>query len=296
MGSKATTIDEQIVILQDERNMIIEDVDKCKEILSDIGYYRLGFYWFHFEKKRQHKNDPHIFKDGTCFSNIVKLYYLDLDLRHLLLKYLHRIEVHYRTKIIYQASNKYKNHPVWFSNSKYVHPKFIAELPKTYTQNFITHTTVIRKHHEKYKHHKYAPAWKSLEFFPFGTINALYKSLRDEDLKQEISSVFGYEQWKWFSENMTALVFLRNACSHGNSLIDYNQIYGIRKLETDVYKYSDTHSLNASITLVLNFLAKISLNRAKELEQSVKKLFNAYRCNDEIRYVIEKKARYKIKK
>ncbi|WP_188347421.1 hypothetical protein [Sphingobacterium cavernae] len=53
MGNQATNIDEQIKILRDERNMIIEDVDKCKEILSDIGYYRLGFYWFHYEQKRE---------------------------------------------------------------------------------------------------------------------------------------------------------------------------------------------------------------------------------------------------
>lgn len=295
MGSQATTIDEQIRILRDERNMIIEDVDKCKEILADIGYYRLGFYWFHFEQKRKNKYDPHVFRQGTCFSNVVKLYYLDLDLRHILLKYLHRIEVHYRTKIIYLASNKYKSHPIWYSNSKYVQPRFIAELPKTYSENFKTHTTVIRKHHEKYKYHRYAPAWKSLEFFPFGTINALYKSLRDEDLKQEIASAFGYDQYKLFSDNMTALVFLRNACSHGNSLIDYNQVYGIRKVDTDLYKYHDTHSLNASLTLVLNLLANISTNRANELKLSIKKLFNTYRCNDDIRYVIEEKARYKIK-
>ena len=48
MGNKATTIEEQIALLK-ERGMVIDlDNKKVKEILLDIGYYRLGFYWFPF--------------------------------------------------------------------------------------------------------------------------------------------------------------------------------------------------------------------------------------------------------
>lgn len=41
---KATTIDEQIAKLL-SRGMVIDDVEKAKENLLDIGYFRLGFYW-----------------------------------------------------------------------------------------------------------------------------------------------------------------------------------------------------------------------------------------------------------
>ena len=41
----ATTIDEQIAKLR-KRGLTISDEGKAREILSDIGYYRLGFYWF----------------------------------------------------------------------------------------------------------------------------------------------------------------------------------------------------------------------------------------------------------
>lgn len=40
---KATTIEEQIVLLK-QRGMQIPDEEKAREILLDIGYYRLGFY------------------------------------------------------------------------------------------------------------------------------------------------------------------------------------------------------------------------------------------------------------
>lgn len=41
----ATTTEEQIAKLEN-RGMVILDRAKAEEILSDIGYYRLGFYWF----------------------------------------------------------------------------------------------------------------------------------------------------------------------------------------------------------------------------------------------------------
>ena len=44
---KATTVDEQIDKLK-SRGMIIDDNDKVRENLLDIGYYRLGFYWVSF--------------------------------------------------------------------------------------------------------------------------------------------------------------------------------------------------------------------------------------------------------
>lgn len=31
--------------------------EKAKEILLDIGYYRLGFYWFPYERTYPAKND-----------------------------------------------------------------------------------------------------------------------------------------------------------------------------------------------------------------------------------------------
>ena len=49
MGNKATTIDQQIQKLR-ERGVIITDVEKAKENLLDIGYFRLCSYLFPFEK------------------------------------------------------------------------------------------------------------------------------------------------------------------------------------------------------------------------------------------------------
>ena len=53
MGHKATTIDKQIYLLK-SRGLSIKDDNKAKEYLLDIGYYRLGFYWFYFQNSQDH--------------------------------------------------------------------------------------------------------------------------------------------------------------------------------------------------------------------------------------------------
>lgn len=104
MAETATTIDEQIRLLKN-RGMEITDEQKVKENLMDIGYFRLGFYWFPFEQTYPRKTRRnHAFKDGTKFDYIIKLYYFDFDLRNLLLRYISRIEVNFRTNLIYTAS------------------------------------------------------------------------------------------------------------------------------------------------------------------------------------------------
>ena len=80
MGRVATSITKQIEILK-SRNMDFDMEEyKVKEILLDIGYYRLGFYWNPFEIDEKHN-----FKKGTKFSDVVNLYYLDVDLRGILI-------------------------------------------------------------------------------------------------------------------------------------------------------------------------------------------------------------------
>lgn len=113
-NKKATTVDEQIEKLK-SRGMTITDENKAKEVLLDVGYYRLGYYWFPFEKTYPRKeNRSHEFKNGTCFEYALKLYYFDFDLRNIFLRYISRIEINFRTRVIYLVSNKYKDNPYWY--------------------------------------------------------------------------------------------------------------------------------------------------------------------------------------
>lgn len=95
--------------------MVIDDVKKVKENLFDIGYFRLGFYWFPFEATYPRKNNrTHQFTSGANFDWAIKLYYFDFDLRNILLRYISRIEVNFRTSVVYLTSNEYKDNPCWY--------------------------------------------------------------------------------------------------------------------------------------------------------------------------------------
>lgn len=188
MGNLAINISEQIKRLK-KRGINFEGYSelKIKEILLDIGYYRLGFYWFDLKKD----SNSHYFKEGTYFKTIIGLYYLDNDIRYILTKYLNRIEENFRTSLVYYVSNKYKEDPIWFSNDKIMLKSFITNFDKRYNDDFKQKHFVIKNHHKNHPTSKYAPAWKTLENFPFGSIFKIYESITDEQIKERISEKFG---------------------------------------------------------------------------------------------------------
>ena len=153
----ATTYDDQISLLR-SRGLLISDENKARECLSDIGYYRLGFYIFPFEVTYPALDNSrrHTVQLGTTIEDVVSLYYFDLDLRNILNRYLSRIEVALRTTFIYELSNKYVADPYWFVNPTVVSTQFIADFPGT-AYNAIKKKPPIKRHHLRY-FGQYAPA------------------------------------------------------------------------------------------------------------------------------------------
>jgi abortive infection bacteriophage resistance protein len=168
---QATTVQEQIDKLKNRGLLLDIGDDKAKEILSDIGYFRLGFYCFPFEKNYPNKKHrTHEYKEGSKFSDVVALYYLDVDLRNTLSCYINRIEINFRTTIIYLVSNQYKECNTWFINPFVMEKKFIDEFDNKFYTDVFRRNPIIKNHHSKYLNDEYAPAWKTLEFF---TINLI---------------------------------------------------------------------------------------------------------------------------
>lgn len=270
MGDKATTLDKQLEILQ-ERGMEFSteaEIDKAKEILMDIGYYRLGFYWYYFQD-----TETHIFKDKIKLNDIVDLYYFDFDLKMLLLRYIYRIEVHFRTQLVYHASNHYSDNNTWYVDPKIVDNNILKEFNNIYF-NLKTKNKILIKHHNKYTC-DYAPAWKVFEFLTFGQTFKFYSNLKNDELKKTICGVYGFRDISLLNNYFTALINIRNICSHNGILFDYNQPNGIKRIPNLNYrvKTGNTTNLNASIRLLLFILSKISKNRAEQLEIDLKHLF-----------------------
>lgn len=284
MGRIATNTIEQIEKLQ-KRGMDLDyDIPKVKEILLDIGYYRLGFYWNPFEK-----NGEHEFVVGTKFSDAVTLYYLDVDLRHLLIRYINRIEINFRTKVVYYVSNKHKASSTWFADPSIISADFIESLDNHYTEDFVNNNKTIKLHHKNYINDKYAPAWKTLEFFTFGRILKVFKSLKDNNIKERIAKEYGVLNLRKFINFLDTIVYVRNTCAHGGVLFDLNTPKGIAIIADISFNHENRNSLDSAIKIIMFLLNQISPDRKDDMNKCLNELFEKHKENDILKKIIEKK-------
>ncbi len=278
MGNRATTVEEQIGILE-SRGLQIKDKEKAKEILRDIGYYRLGFYLFPFEKQYPRlKNRTHEYKEGSSFEDAVSLYYFDFDLRLILTRYLNRIEIAFRTELVYYLSNKYRDNNIWFADKSILNKQYAAEFErKVYNADFKRNPS-IRRHHQTYPNDRFAPAWKTLEFMTFGAVLKLYENLKDMDDKIHIANKFGVRQVVTFENYMHTIRQVRNACAHGLLLYDMQLPMAIRKGPAHLSP-SERNNLIGALKVIKYVMTHISVNRVADMKGDLALLYSNL-CED----------------
>ncbi|MDE5643619.1 MAG: Abi family protein [Muribaculaceae bacterium] len=276
MGQKAITLDKQIDLLR-SRGMIINDVEKAKEVLLDVGYYRLGFYWFPLEKSYPEKrNRTHEFAAGTNFDDAVKLYYFDYKLRSILSYNINRIEINFRNFLTYTLSNNYIGNPQWFVDDSIVEEQFVQTFDSSvYTASFKLNA-VIMHHHRTHQGDKYAPAWKTIEYMTFGSVLNLYKAIKDRSLKIEIAKHYGIRYIEILENYLEIVRELRNFCAHGNVLYDFVPFKYIRRGPAKVKGAKNFRNLNGSIAVVLYMLKQVSVNRYNEMVGDLQSLIKHY--------------------
>ena len=291
MGNIATDVVAQIKILK-SRGLIIKNEAKAIETLLDIGYYRLGFYWHYYQidpKKKVHQ-----FKSGVEFEDIVKLYYFDFDLKYLLSKYLYRIEVHFRTQLVYMASNKYNRDNKWYRNKKFVRKSIFYNFDKMY-QRLMVDVPTLKRHHASVTI-SHAPAWKTFEFLTFGSVFLFYQNLRDVNLKNDIAKVYGLTDHKYLENYLEAIIKIRNICSHNGTLYDYNQPTGIYKMKGMKYAFKNRNAtcLNSSFLLILFILNKISTGREADLTVQINDLMAEASKNKKLAEIIKNEIKFAL--
>jgi abortive infection bacteriophage resistance protein len=171
-----------------------------------------------------------------------------------------------------------------FINSSY----YDEEIYEKYKQN----NKPIFRHHKKYINDKYAPAWKTIEFFTFGSSLKLFRALKDESIKTIIASSYSLRSLAVFENFIQSVVYVRNMCSHGGVLYDLSQPKGINKIPENKYIFNNRHSLDASIKVIIYLLEQISKNRSIELKSKLNILFSKYKNNQIIKNIIETKIGY----
>ncbi len=288
MIKRALSIDDQLELMK-RRGLVIGDDNIAKDVLSVIGYYRLGFYLFPFEKSYPDLNRrTHVYKPGSNFIEAVKLYYFDLELRTMLLKYISSVEVYFRAVLTYEGSMMYRFDPVWFVNPLCVTKGFISDFDRIVYNGAFRKNPTIKRHHKKYKHDVYAPAWKTIELMTLGGNVILYNSLLDMSLKQKIAEKFGVRYIEIFENYIELVRILRNTCAHGSVLFDFKPFKRIKKGPAGLDNPSEYMNLYGCIKVVRYLLFHVSEVRDYEMAVELQSILDKYNTYPQIADILRR--------
>lgn len=304
MAIKFENLDRQVQILK-QRNLIIEDEEKAKQLLLRSNYYDVvnGYSKFF-----QLINDR--FEDGTTFEELYKVYMLDKDMKALFLRKIVKIEAALRANIAYVFSENHRGgydflKTTSFSNKDVLNlPSLIARLSATINN----HKT--RKHHaisHYYKNYKTVPFWVLVNFLDFGALRIFYthmlQSERDivaDNINKSFEIEYGYRinlSPREIDSFLNNIIEVRNICAHDNRLISHlcqkNIVYfpdihtqcGIKDIEP---KQSLYHVYLIMIVFLpkeqFGNLTKALKKRMKNLNSSLKKTMSPYDANSIIKH------------
>ncbi len=280
MSGYIKTVPEQIEYLK-QLGLIILDDAKAFEILSDIGFYRLGFYLFPFEKKYPVKvGRDHIIKEGISLETVLRLYYFDFELRLILLKYISRIEIHLRTTIVNYMSTKHRNKDTWFADESIVSPAYIRTFDRIYDR--VRLSAYIKWHHHNHAC-KYAPSWKTLEFMTIGEIIDLFNAISNVSSRLDISKAYGIQSIKTFYNYLSSVRRIRNRCAHNGILFDYTANEALTTQgPVNLSAVPDRTNLRGAVEVIKYLTGIVSVNRLADLERDLRQSIDKCKNNNDL--------------
>jgi abortive infection bacteriophage resistance protein len=208
------SIQQQIELLK-KRGLIFKNEKRAAHYLSNISYYRLRAYTYPF----QNNNDSnHPFNKSVCFEEIIELYVFDRHLRQLVFDALEKIEIAFRTKIIYEYALTYGSH--WHENAVLYRDnnRFIRDLNKLYEEVDRSTETFIKHYKSIYTNPANPASWMSLEVASIGMLSKLFENLKRGPEKKSIALAFGLNNSMILESWMHSFSHLRNICAHHSRL------------------------------------------------------------------------------
>lgn len=289
MGNVVHSITNQIAKFKErELDLSCYEEAKLKEMLLDIGYYRLGFYCYYYFDAKANK-----FSKDIKISDIINLYYLDIDLKYLLLKYINRIEINFRTKLIYYVSMKYKDNSIWYVDDSIMDAESVITFKNNiYTDKFKQDNLTVKNHHINNPEDDFAPCWKVFEYLTFGAIITIFSNIQDQSVKQIISEKYGIKDLNKFFKLLNTVRLIRNICAHSGVLFDYSLPQSVSSIPQINYNKGDRNSLDTSIKVIGFFIETISSNRYIDFQQDIKLFFDKRKQDPVLSQVINDRIKY----
>ena len=216
------SVEDQIANLK-SNNLIIEDEEYAKDVLSRISYLRLiKAYGLGLKPKNSTYNE------GTKFEKIVKIYEFNSRLRAAMFPLIEDIEVNLRCKLANYFSLKYGNlgyeDPENFQN-KELHAEFLEEYQSEEDRGKSLFVTNFKNNYEEGK----VPFYAAVELFTFGMLSKFYANMKPED-KKAVAKEFGVG-YTYLESWIKSITNVRNICAH------YGRLYNIKlTIKPDLYK------------------------------------------------------------
>lgn len=234
------------------KGVTINDDKYAKTILEKYGYYSIVSSY-----KDIFKDNKGNYKKGVTFEEIVALFEFDLNIRHICLKYIFKIELIMRTQI---SELLCKN----FGLSNYLDS---INFDNTINYNFVQNTIDIineeinkqKDNHEAVKHYYYTygyvPPYVLVKILTLGQINKLYKILKQSD-RQNISKNFRLSD-KALRQVMQNIIMVRNICCHNERFFSFHSKFTIPSKITANIQISQKNSTDLyTIIRTIQYITK----------------------------------------
>lgn len=201
---------DDIISILRSRGLRIDDEKRARHILTNVSLTRLYNYLMALTVP----GDQHKFKEGASFESAYALYGFDRRLRELIFHEMEKIEISIRTHIAFACNGREKGY--WFLNKEHFrtarsHDNILRHIKMELERS---DNESIRQFYSRYAD-EFPPSWVTLEAVSIGTLNTIYKELKDQNIRYRIASYYGLTP-EVFSSWVRHLVTIRNSCAHHN--------------------------------------------------------------------------------
>ena len=272
----------ELIKVINKKGIIIDDIEKVREILVKNNYYVIMGY------KSLFLNNNHCYKENVSFENIYNLYLFDRQLKLLLLNSLLDIENIIKTSIVNRFCEKYgfkedsyldrKNYN---TNHKYLEKTF--KIFKNQIEEKSADNLAISYYKNTYE---FVPFWVMTKLLSFGLIKELYSILKDDDkiaIKNEISN-FNDIKIKGLFTSMQLLVDMRNKTAHDEIVynVRHRKIILSRLKEHSKYNLVNNEGLNDLFGVLISIKNIQLKEKFNTLIDNIDNLINNYIENNNI--------------
>lgn len=221
MAQTFLTYEQQVNLLQNDKELCISDFEFAKIILQKISYYSLiDGYKEPFKPFRSGK-----YYYGVTFEEIFSFYTFDEELRSLFLKYILKVEQHMKSMISYHFCEKYGEHQsAYLTDTNYnINRKNNGQIQRLV--NSLSQAIATPSQYGYINHHTVTygnvPLWVATNALTFGQISKMYQ-YATSDIRTKISKHFDNISEVQLHQLVTVLARCRNVCAHGERLYDFH--------------------------------------------------------------------------